>query len=203
MIYSLNGELIFYDSQSAVIECGGVGYRFMTTPKTLSVITAVKGPVFVYTHLSVKEDGVDLYGFSDPSELEMFKMLITVSGVGPKAALSVLGTYAPDRLSLVIAGEDTKALSAAPGIGNKTAQRIVLELKDKVGGVAGASPEAASVASIGGSSGGSTAEAVDALISLGFSRTDAALAVSSVDKALGTEEIIKSALGILSRQVRK
>lgn len=200
MIYSLRGKLIFNDSQSGVIECGGVGYRFMTTPATLADITTVNGDVSVFTHMAVKEDGVELYGFADQNELEMFKLLITVSGVGPKAGIAILSAFAPDRLSLLIASEDAKALTSAQGIGTKTAQRIVLELKDKVGNMAGASPIASNVAAAKGAS-DNAGEAIAALVSMGYSRADAAVAVSSLDSSMDTVDMIKSALKIVARQV--
>ncbi len=203
MIYSLRGKLIYNDLQSAVIECAGVGYRFMTTPATLSDITTCNGDVSVFTHMAVKEDGVELYGFADPAELEMFKLLITVSGVGPKAGISILSAFTPDRLSLVIAGEDSKTLTTAQGIGNKTAQRIVLELKDKVGGVAGSSVSASGVAAASNSGSDSVSEAIAALITLGYSRTDAVVAVSGLDPAMSTDELIKGALKVVARQVLK
>ena len=201
MIYSLRGKLIYNDLQSAVIECGGVGYRFMTTPATLSDITTVSGDVSVFTHMAVKEDGVELYGFADPAELDMFKLLITVSGVGPKAGISILSAFTADRLALVIAGEDAKTLTSAQGVGLKTAQRIVLELKDKVGG-AGLSA-ASSGAAAAKTASDSVSEAVAALITLGYSRTDAVVAVSGLDPNLSTDEMIKSALKVVARQVLK
>ena len=203
MIYSLRGKLIFNDLQSAVIECGGVGYRFMTTPSTLADITTCNGDVSVFTHMAVKEDGVELYGFANPSELDMFKLLITVSGVGPKAGISILSAFTPDRLSLVIAGEDSKTLTQAQGIGSKTAQRIVLELKDKVGNFAGASPAASVAAAASSGPSDSVSEAIAALITLGYSRTDAVVAVSNLDPNLSTDELIKGALKVVARQVLK
>lgn len=203
MIYSLRGKLIYNDTQSAVIECGGVGYRFFTTPSTLSDITTCNGDVSVFTHMAVKEDGVELYGFADPAELEMFKLLITVSGVGPKAGISILSAFTPDRLALVIAGEDSKTLTSAQGVGSKTAQRIVLELKDKMGNISSGSASVSSVSAASQTSVDSVSEAIAALVSLGYSRTDAVVAVSALDPSLSTDELIRNALKVVARQVLK
>lgn len=203
MIYSLRGEVIYSDLQSAVIECGGVGYRFMTTPSTLADISGMAGEMMVFTHMAVKEDGVELFGFSDLAELEMFRMLITVSGVGPKAGISILSAFDPDRLALIIAGEDSKTLTSAQGIGNKTAQRIVLELKDKIGKWSGGGNAAAAVVETAQSGTDSVTEAIAALVSLGYSRTDAVVAVSNLEPSLSTDEMIKSALKVVARQVLK
>ena len=131
MIYSVRGEIIHTEPSLAVIECGGVGYACRTTFNTLKKI-GTSGEAKLYTYLHVREDAVELFGFADTAELACFKQLISVSGVGPKAGLSILSEISPQKLALCITTGDSKTLTKCPGIGAKTAQRIVLELKDKV-----------------------------------------------------------------------
>ncbi|MBR5980161.1 MAG: Holliday junction branch migration protein RuvA [Oscillospiraceae bacterium] len=194
MIYSLNGTLLEKSTDLAVIECGGVGYAFSCSNNTLSMLPAAGENAFVYTVLSVKENGVDLYGFSTPKERDAFKLLCSISGVGPKLALSVLSTYDADRLALLIASGDAKAVTACPGVGPRLAQRIVNELKDKVLqlDVTGLGEVVTAVDSSAAS------EAVAALISLGFSHSEAASAVAGLPPELSTEDMITSALRSLS-----
>ena len=177
MIYNVKGILTYIDAQFVVVECGGVGFKCFTTLNTSKSVGKIGSEVNLYTHLSVREDAMDLFGFSTVSELDAFKMLITVSGVGPKAAVSVLSELTPDRLALAIASGDTKSIVKANGIGKKTAERIVLELKDKMANVASGelSSAVASAGSIVEES--ASAEAVAALVALGFSQSDAAVAV--------------------------
>ena len=131
MIYSVNGVVDAIEPNLAVIDCGGVGYACRTTSNTLAMLkTGEKAKL--YTFLSVREDAAELFGFYDFSELNCFKMLISVSGVGPKAALSILSGMTPQAFALCVAAGDSKLLTSAPGIGKKIAERIVLELKDKV-----------------------------------------------------------------------
>ena len=194
MIYSLNGTLLEKSTDLAVIECGGVGYAFSCSNNTLSMLPAAGENAFVYTVLSVKENGVDLYGFSTPKERDAFKLLCSISGVGPKLALSVLSTYDADRLALLIASGNAKAVTACPGVGPRLAQRIVNELKDKVLqlDVTGIGEVVTAVDSSAAS------EAVAALISLGFSHSEAASAVAGLPPELSTEDMITSALRSLS-----
>ena len=133
MIYSLDGTLTYFDQNFAVVSCGGVGFKCFTTLTTLQSLPGVGKPVQLYTYLSVREDALDLYGFTTAAELDCFKLLISVNGVGPKAALAILSELSADRLAVCIAGGDAKSLTRAPGIGKKIAERIVLELKDKMG----------------------------------------------------------------------
>ena len=133
MIYSLDGTLTYFDQNFAVVSCGGVGFKCFTTLTTLQSLPGVGKPVQLFTYLSVREDALDLYGFATTAELDCFKLLISVNGVGPKAALAILSELSADRLAVCIAGGDAKSLTHAPGIGKKIAERIVLELKDKMG----------------------------------------------------------------------
>ncbi len=191
MIYSLQGELTYWEAGLAVVECGGVGYACRTTMNTLAKIRDL-GEVKLYTYLHVTENSLDLFGFADNAELATFKQLISVSGVGPKAALSILSDITPSKLALCIAGGDYKTLTRAPGIGAKTAQRIILELKDKV-----AKEQKLSAADLQSASlprGDNLAEAVTALQTLGFTPAQCGAALSGADTALSVEELIKLGL---------
>lgn len=198
MIYNVKGTLTYIDAQFVVVECGGVGFKCFTTLNTSKSVGKIGSEVNLYTHLSVREDAMDLFGFLTVTELEAFKMLITVSGVGPKAAVAVLSELTPDRLALAIASGDTKSITKANGIGKKTAERIVLELKDKMANVASGdiSSAVASAGSIVEES--ASAEAVAALVALGFSKSDAAVAVGQMDKSLSADEMIRLGLRQLS-----
>ncbi|MBQ8758898.1 MAG: Holliday junction branch migration protein RuvA, partial [Clostridia bacterium] len=132
MIFSVTGKVIHTEPELAVISCGGVGYGCKTTLTTISDISGSSGDVTLYTHLIIREDSADLYGFSRYEELNWFRLLITVSGVGAKAALTILSGMTTNTLAVAIASEDAKAFTKLKGIGTKTAQRIVLELKSKV-----------------------------------------------------------------------
>ena len=204
MFYYLNGILTYRDINTCVIDCGGVGYKL-----TVSLITSeelassMNKQVRLYTHLSVREDGVELFGFASEEELSSFKLLITVSGVGPKAALSILTQLTPQKLAIAICTEDKKAIAKANGIGPKTAARIVLELKDKLkqqtvfeGDEAISLDEATD---LGGSS-SKRKDAEDALAVLGYSRNEASSVLRTIDtQSLELDEIIRQALKKLMR----
>ena len=131
MFYYVSGTVTEIEAGLAVIDCGGVGYACATTNYTLSQLK--KGaPAKLYTYLNVREDAMELFGFIDQNELRSFKLLISVSGVGPRAALAILSAITPQQLALAVVTDDAKALTAAPGIGKKIAQRVILELKDKL-----------------------------------------------------------------------
>ena len=194
MLYNINGVLTVTDVNYIVVECGGVGFKCFTTLNTVKNIGRVGDKVNVFTYLSVREDALDLYGFSTVEELESFKLLITVSGIGPKAAVSILSELSPDRLAVCIASGDAKAIMRAQGVGKKTAERVVLELKDKMGSisVSGNSQAVANAASASENS--VSAEAVEALVALGFSQTDASVAVGAMDKSLSVDDMIRLGL---------
>ena len=193
MIASVRGKLIYTDNNCAVVECGGVGYKCYVTKNTLYNIGSKGDEVMLHTFLSVREDAMDLYGFYDQQELEFFKLIISVNGIGPKLGISILSDFSPEQLCLFIASGDAKAISKANGVGAKTAQRIVLELKDKVSG--GAAPTSDSGAYVGNAPAvGGAAEAIEALVSLGFTQGEAAKVVSRFDPQMPVEEIIKEAL---------
>ncbi len=198
MIYSVRGKLIHTENELAVVECGGVGYACKTTFYTLQKI-AGGGEVTLYTYLAVREDAADLFGFSTQEELKCFKMLITVSGVGPKAAISILSSNSPSQFALAVATGDSKSLTKCKGIGAKTAQRIVLELKDKIAkentvSVRGTADFVPAVPQ-----GGAVDEAVTALVVLGYTEGEAMQVVSKLDPTLPVEELIKKALIGLAR----
>lgn len=204
MIHCLTGELIILDalSMTAVIDCGGVGYKVAVTGNTLVKLNspgiAAKEKVRLYTYMAVREDAVELYGFYTTEELDTFRMLIGVSGVGPKAAVAILSIMTPAALSAAVQAEDTKALSRAQGVGGKTAARIVLELKDKFAKKlfqdAPATVDAAPAAS-----GGHLSDARDALLVLGYSRSEITAALQGSDPTADTEEIIRRALAKLMK----
>ena len=194
MIYNLTGKISYISDQFVVVECGGVGFKCFTSLNTAKTIGSIGSSVNLFTYLSVKEDALDLYGFATEDELNCFKLLISVSGVGPKAAVSVLSELSPSKLAIAVAAGDVKSITKANGAGKKIAERIVLELKDKlVNSVGGEiSADIGSAASIVEES--SSAEAVEALVALGFSQSDAAVAVGSMDKSLSVDEMIRLGL---------
>lgn len=200
MIYSLRGTLLCADATSFVVECGGVGYRCLAPLGTLSALPPIGKEMFCYTFMNVREDAVELFGFSTEEELNCFKLITSVSGVGPKIGLALLSEFPPDKLMLYVASGDYKMLTAASGVGAKLAQRMVLELKDKAGnGLFGSSETIASVGNAVSAS--NTGDAVAALVSFGYSQSEAALAVGRLDPNLPTDELIKLALTSLSRMV--
>ena len=195
MFYYVNGTVAHLAPYLAVIDCGGVGYACRTTNNTLTRLK--KGEAArLYTYLNVREDAMELYGFYSENELNCFQLLIGVSGVGPKAALSILSSSTPETLAMSIITGDEKALTVAPGIGKKIAQRVILELKDKL---------AKGQIAPGGESYGGTgvtvipenksSEAAAALAVLGYSTAEINIALKGIDlEALSLEEIIKQAL---------
>ena len=196
MFYYLDGTVAEILPYLAVIDCGGVGYACKTTNNTLaSLKKGQRGKL--YTYLNVGEGIFELYGFATQNELNSFKLLISVSGVGPKAALAILSSTTPESLAMAIVTEDAKTLTAAPGIGKKIAQRIILELKDKM------SKETAAGLDFSGGQGipaatvftSKAAEAAQALAVLGYSSQEAAQAMKGVDvEGLPLEEIIRQSL---------
>ena len=196
MFYSLTGKIIFKDEQTVAISCGGVGFKCFTTRNSLAKLSLQKGDVTVFTHLNVREDALDLFGFATNDELDAFKLLITVSGVGPKAALAILSELTPDAFAVAVASGDAKAITAANGVGPKLAQRVIMELKDKIANVSFISAESSSVSNAvnTANSMGNTSEAIAALTALGYSQTEASVAVSKLSPDMSVEELIKNAL---------
>ena len=132
MFYSITGQVVYTGATSVAVSCGGVAFNCSATANTLKNIGTIGDTVTLYTYLNVREDALDMFGFYDKDELDCFKLLINVTGVGPKAALAILSQLTPNRLAVCVASGDTKAITAAQGVGAKLAQRVVLELKDKL-----------------------------------------------------------------------
>ena len=194
MISSLRGKLIFSDNQYAVVECGGVGFKFSASLPTLTKLGNIGSEVFVHTYMAVREDALDLYGFATSDELEAFKLVTSVNGLGSKMAIALLTEFTPDQISFFIVSGDAKALTRASGIGPKLAQRMVLELKDKIQkGAITLSDDNVLVQATGKTE--SSAEAIAALVALGFSQSEATAAVSKLDQTLSTDELIKGFQG--------
>lgn len=200
MIASLRGQLIYLEPAYCIVECSGVGFRCSISARTLGMMPAVGKEVKLFTYMSVKEDAIDLYGFSDMEELNCFKMITSVSGVGPKIGIALLSSFSAEQISIYIASNDPKSLTAASGVGLKLAQRIILELKDKVAILPGSNSE--TVASVGNAvSNTNSKEAISALVSLGYSQSEASLAVGKFSPDMPVEVLIKEALKLLARQV--
>ena len=194
MFYYVNGPVAELEAGLAVIDCGGVGYACATTNYTLSQLK--KGErAKLYTYLNVREDAVELFGFASQSELRSFKMLIGVSGVGPKAALSILSSTTPQQLAMAVVMGDEKALTAAPGIGKKIAQRIILELKDKLAREQGSFDAGSGAPVLMPAQDNKAGEAAAALAVLGYGSQEIAAALKGIDMAsLPLEEIIRQSL---------
>ena len=196
MIYCLTGKIVKKSMNAVVLSCGGVGYYAQCPASVAGALPAVGREATIYTVMSVTENDVSLYGFATEEQQACFEMLTAVSGVGPKVGLAILSVMEPERVALAISAGDHKAFKAASGVGPKLAQRIVLELKDKVakGFVDGISLEDVAGASAQTPAAQSSSQAIAALVSLGYSQSEAALAVSKIDATLPVEEIIKLAL---------
>ena len=202
MFYYVDGTVTVLEQGLAVIDCGGVGYACHASQNTIGKLK-IGAHARLLTYLNVREDIFELYGFIDEEEQSCFKMMIGVSGVGPKAALSILSIAPPDRLALSIITGDEKMLMQAPGIGKKIAQRIVLELRDKMSKEQLETASAASPAVAAAASGGvnHTQEAVAALMVLGYSQAEALHAMEGLDAAgMEVEEIIRQCLKKLVKQ---
>lgn len=196
MFYSLTGKLVHMEPSVAVIECGGVAFKCLTSMHTQRSLPRIGETATLYTHLNVREDALDLFGFSSKNELNCFKMLTGISGVGPKVALAILSELSPEGVAVAAASGDSKSFTRASGVGPKLGQRIVLELKDKVKKMAGTSGDLQlTPAGAGVISASKNAEqAVQALIVLGYTQSEASQAVARLDSALATEELIRLAL---------
>lgn len=200
MIASIRGKLILKDNTTVVVECSGVGFKCFVTKNTLYQLPQVGEEVMLFTYLAVREDAMDLYGFFNQDELSAFKLITSVNGVGAKIGLALLSEFSASQLTLYIASNDAKSLTAASGVGIKLAQRIVLELKDKVGSLSPS--DEIEIKAVGNATVNSNSkEAVAALVSLGYTQSEASLAVGKLDQSLSTEELIKSALKTLARRL--
>lgn len=197
MIYSVRGQLVHMDMGFVVVECGGVGMRCQTTLNTQRSIKQGT-EVTLYTHLNVREDAMELFGFATLTELQSFKVLISVSGVGPKMALSILSELSPEQVVMAVASGDVKSLTRASGVGPKLAQRIILELKDKLKGFSTSEMSVESAGSVITDT-GNIPKAVAALAVLGYSSADVTPVLSTLDPALTVEQLIAQTLRKMGR----
>lgn len=202
MYYSVRGTLIHREMNFAVVECGGVGYQCFITANTARQLPNIGAEAMLYTFLNVREDAMELFGFADRSELNCFRLLTSVSGVGTKVGLAILSELTPERVALAAASGNHKEFARAQGVGPKLAQRIVLELKDKVGlpsatgGIVTQNEIPTGVVSVSQGA----AEAVNALTMLGFSSSEASAAVGKLDSMLSVEELVRQALKTLGKR---
>lgn len=200
MFYSLTGNIIMTDASSVAIDCGGVGFKCNASLNTLSKVGGQGSRITLYTYLAVREDALELFGFYEQSELDCFKLLIGISGVGPKAALAVLSEMTPEKLALAVSNSDAKAVTKAQGVGPKIAQRIVLELKGKLS-IAVSDDDNGDISAVNESASSNISEAIGALQFLGYSQHEASKAVKSLDPSLSVEDMIKKALAVLSKNL--
>lgn len=196
MFYYIKGTVALNDGVNLVIDCNGVGYMMMTSALSAQKFGGVGSAATAYTYMSVRQDAVELYGFYDVQELETFKTLISVSGVGCKVAATILSALTPEQFALAVISGDTKTITKAQGVGPKLAQRIALELKDKMSKVDVSGYEAVPVAV---KKNASTDEAVSALIVLGYRKQDAVAAVEKCPQGLGVEDTVRAALRLLMK----
>ena len=196
MIYSLRGKLIHVGENTAVIECGGVGYLCSTTRTTLNALPAQGSEVMLYTYMNVREGAIDLFGFATIAEQNCFRRLTSVSGVGPKVALGILSELKPDQLMLSLVSQDVKSLTRAPGVGKKLAERILLELRAKVKNeeLSQQLQQVSQVSDQLASGSGNIAEAVSALVVLGYSQSEAARAIAGQPAETSVQDLIKTGL---------
>ena len=205
MIEYLRGKITSIRENRVVIDVNGVGYAVSVSESTASLLPGTGEEAKIYTFMSVKEDGVSLYGFPSYDDLEIFKLLITVSGIGPKGALGILSVLTPDDLRFAILSGDSKSIARAPGIGKKSAERVILELKDKISDrdtIESAFSKAEAVSSVNtAAKSAARDDAVEAMTSLGYSATDAYKAVKEAAAALGedagADELIRAALTLI------
>ncbi len=195
MIHFIHGTLADIKSDFAVLDCGGVGFKLGISIATGAKISQKVGKdILLYTYMAVSEDNISLYGFAEEDELELFTKLISVSGIGPKAATAILGTLSPDALRSAIANNDAKTISTAPGIGLKTAQKLIIELKDKITGTSAELPAAAA------KDNEKLTQVVDTLAVYGFPRGTVIEVLKRLDASLPLEELIAQTLRILGKE---
>ncbi|MBR7082428.1 MAG: Holliday junction branch migration protein RuvA [Clostridia bacterium] len=199
MFYYVNGTLAVCEGSTVVVDCGGVGYKLTVSDNTFSKVAGKMGSeVKLFTHLSVREDAIELFGFSSNDELSAFKMLISVSGVGPKAAMAILSIMTPEKFAFAVSTGDVKGISKANNVGKRTAERIILELKDKVAKELSAVDTETGEVFAPQAETETSAEAVSALMVLGFTRAEAVAALAGANPADPLEKQIKAALARLA-----
>lgn len=206
MIRYIKGTLEMIEEDAVILDNHGIGYRILVSPAMLDSLPDMGSEMRIYTYLNVREDAMQLFGFGSMDELEIFKMLITVSGIGPKAGLSILGTLSADDIRFAVLADDAAAIAKAPGVGAKTAKKVIVELKDKI--AAKETVDAVLEKAVTGTVdkerkqqgvSKSSAEAVEALAALGYSAAEALKAVKQIEnaEALTTEELLKQALKLM------
>lgn len=200
MFYYLKGNVEVIDMSTLVVDCSGVGYLVYASSQAIGKASVAQGEMLIYTYVSVREDAFEIYGFADKSELEMFKLLIGVSGIGPKAGLSILSTLSPSRLAAAIMSGDAKAISAAQGIGAKTAARVILELKDKISKQADLVPEQEQTElPVTENARQKQKDVADTLLALGYTRTEISGVLRRISSEGSLEDMIKEALKLLMK----
>lgn len=198
MIYSLKGTLTVKDMNFIVVECSGVGYGCKTSYNTVSQLGAVGSEVKIYTHMSVREDNIEIFGFATLQELNCFRLLTSVSGVGGKAGIAILSDITPEDFAFLVASGDSKAFTRTKGIGAKTAQRIVLELKDKISVENFSGKNAPAPERTADISSSAVSEAMEALMVLGYSQGEIAPLIRKCDNTASTQDIIRKVLRMIT-----
>lgn len=197
MIYSLNGEVTHLAQNIIVVECGGVGFECRSTSNAVSRAN-IGEKLKLYTYMNVREDAMELYGFADESELNCFKMLISVSGVGCKVAIAILSDLSPQEFALAVVNDDSKKITRAQGVGPKLAQRIVLELKDKLKKDSSFAMTDIPQINLNAKASNAVSEALTALMVLGFTNAQAQKALDGLDTEMSVQELVKEGLKRLS-----
>ncbi|MDD6490441.1 MAG: Holliday junction branch migration protein RuvA [Clostridia bacterium] len=200
MIYSLNGTIIHKAPNTVVIECGGVGYKCLTTMNTQRTLSNIGEKTMLYTHMLVRDDAIELCGFATTDELNCFKMLMSISGVGARLAIALLSELQPEQIALAVSTGDSKTLTKANGVGNKLAQRIILELKDKIQKLTTADITNTTSVNVNPSETGNVQQALNALAVLGYSPDEALPYMSGIDSSLPVEKIISETLKAIGKR---
>ena len=195
MYYYISGKLILARLSTAVIDAGGVGYKMTISATTLGKLSGKEGQnALLYTHLSIREDAHELYGFYSEEEKETFQLLTSVSGIGPKAAMAILSVLTPEKLAIAISSGDTKAIAKAQGVGAKSAARVVLELKDKLKADITAADSGMDDFLAAPAPGNNLADAEAALMVLGYTKQEATYALKGLDGSKDAETLIREGL---------
>lgn len=202
MIYSLNGTLIHSEQGFVVIECAGVGYKCLVTMNTLRRLPRVGEKAMLFTHMLVREDAVELCGFYTADEMNCFKLLTSVSGVGAKVGLAILSELRPEQVALAVSLGDSRMLTRASGVGNKLAQRIILEMKDKIKklGIQSEAPAAGAPSAAAVSAAANMSQAVGALAVLGYTPDEVLPFMNGIDPELPVEQIISLTLKAIGKK---
>lgn len=200
MIYSLNGTIIHTEPNAVVIECGGVGYKCLTTMNTQRTLSNIGEKAMLYTQMLVRDDAIELCGFATTDELNCFKMLMSISGVGARLAIALLSELQPEQIALAVSTGDSKTLTKANGVGNKLAQRIILELKDKIKKLTTNDTINTTSVSVLPFESGNIQQALNALAVLGYSPDEALPYMSGIDSSLPVEKIISETLKAIGKR---